>query len=119
MVSPYNDYATNIRTISVATESTAVLMLLKENLVNFAFTAIIIFSGVVLILLNVIEKFSKQCNSGLGYLGGMCLCGAVYHAIETKALSVFWGNSDNIFLYDIFNSHDNAGIYAHLLPGKC
>lgn len=101
MVSPYNDYATNIRTISVATESTAVLMLLKENLVNFAFTAIIIFSGVVLILLNVIEKFSKQCNSGLGYLGGMCLCGAVYHAIETKALSVFWGNQ-TIYSYMIF-----------------
>lgn len=101
MVSPYNDYATNIRTISVATESTAVLMLLKENLVNFAFTAIIIFSGVVLILLNVIEKFSKQWNSGLGYLGGMCLCGAVYHAIETKALSVFWGNQ-TIYSYMIF-----------------
>ncbi len=42
--------------------------------------------------MEIIDLISKQKFSGKLYLGGICFLGAIYHAIETKSLSLFYGN---------------------------
>ena len=101
MVSPYADYASNISEISVGRKSILVLKLLKDNLFNFGMSAIIFLSGIILLVLQLIETFSRQGKSGVGYLGVMCILGSIYQAIETKCLSVFWGNQ-TIYSYVVF-----------------
>ena len=101
MVSPYADYASNICGITVGRKNILVLKLLKDNLLNYGITAIIFLSGIILLVLQMIEVFSYQGNTGVGYLGVMCILVSIYHVIETKTLSVFWGNQ-TIYSYAVF-----------------
>lgn len=101
MVSPYANYASNICQITVGRKNILVLKLLKDNLINYGITAIIFLAGIILLVLQMIEVFSHQGNTGVGYLGFMCMLGSIYHAIETKSLSVFWGNQ-TIYSYAVF-----------------
>lgn len=99
MVSPYNDYATNICQMVIGEANIVELDLIKQNLFNYFICMIILFSALMLIIMEFIEIFSKQKFTGKIYLGAICLFGAVYHAIETKSLNLFYGNQT---LYSIF-----------------
>ena len=99
MVSPYNDYATNICQMVIGEANIVELDLIKHNLFNYFICMIILFSALMLIIMEFIEIFSKQKFTGKIYLGAICLFGAVYHAIETKSLNLFYGNQT---LYSIF-----------------
>ena len=43
-------------------------------------------------MLAFIQAFSRQTKDGISYLGFMCIFGTIYFSIETKSLSVFYGN---------------------------
>ncbi|MDO4965399.1 MAG: ATP-binding protein, partial [Lachnospiraceae bacterium] len=92
MVSPYDGYATNICQMVIGEANVVELDLIKQNLFSYFICMIILFSALMLIIMEVIEIFSKQQFSGKIYLGAICLFGAVYHAIETKTLNLFYGN---------------------------
>lgn len=92
MVSPYNDYATNICPMVIGEANIVELELIKQNLFNYFICMIILFSAFMLIIMEVIDVVSTQKFTGKLYLGAICLFGAVYHAIETKTLNIFYGN---------------------------
>lgn len=92
MVSPYDGYATNICPIVIGDNDVLELGLIKDNLFNYFVCMIILFSALLLMVIEVIELISKQRFTGKIYLGCICLFGAVYHAIETKTLNIFYGN---------------------------
>lgn len=92
MVSPYNDYATNICPMVIGQANIVELDLIKQNLFNYFICMIILFSSFMLIIMEIIEMISKQKFTGKVYLGTICLFGAIYHAIETKTLNIFFGN---------------------------
>lgn len=92
MVSPYDNYASNIIGITISKRDTSILNLLKSNLGNFAMCIIILACGITLFMLAFIQAFSRQTKDGISYLGFMCIFGTIYFSIETKSLSVFYGN---------------------------
>ena len=92
MVSPYDNYATNICAMVIGETNVVELDLVKQNLFNYFILVIIFFSALMLIVMEIIDLISKQKFSGKLYLGGICFLGAIYHAIETKSLSLFYGN---------------------------
>lgn len=92
MVSPYDNYASNITGITIFKRDTSILNLLKSNLGNFAMCIIILACGITLFMLAFIQAFSRQTKDGISYLGFMCIFGTIYFSIETKSLSVFYGN---------------------------
>ena len=92
MYSPYSNYATNICQMVIGEANIVELDLIKKNLFNYFICMIILFSALMLIIMEIIELFSQQKFSGKIYLGAICLFGAVYHAIETKTLNIFYGN---------------------------
>ena len=92
MVSPYDNYASNITGITISKRDTSILNLLKSNLGNFAMCIIILACGITLFMLAFIQAFSRQTKDGISYLGFMCIFGTIYFSIETKSLSVFYGN---------------------------
>lgn len=92
MVSPYADYASNICQMVIGKANIVELDLIKQNLFNYFICMIILFSALMLIILEIIELFSKQKFTGKIYLGIICFFGATYHAIETKTLNIFYGN---------------------------
>lgn len=91
-VAPYDGYASNFLNITVGDKDVIEFNLFKRNLLNYLFCMIILFSGVMLIIFDVIDVVSKQPSSGASYLGVICFMGAIYHAIETKSMNVFYGN---------------------------
>lgn len=99
MASPYADYASNICDIVIGDADVLELTLIKDNLFNYFICMIILFSALLLIILEIIEFVSTKEFTGTIYLGEICLFGAVYHAIETKSLNIFYGNQT---LYSIF-----------------
>lgn len=92
MLSPYDNYASNITGITISKRDTSILNLLKSNLGNFAMCIIILACGITLFMLAFIQAFSRQTKDGISYLGFMCIFGTIYFSIETKSLSVFYGN---------------------------
>lgn len=92
MMSPYDNYASNITGITISKRDTSILNLLKSNLGNFAMCIIILACGITLFMLAFIQAFSRQTKDGISYLGFMCIFGTIYFSIETKSLSVFYGN---------------------------
>ena len=92
MISPYDNYASNITGITISKRDTSILNLLKSNLGNFAMCIIILACGITLFMLAFIQAFSRQTRDGISYLGFMCIFGTIYFSIETKSLNVFYGN---------------------------
>lgn len=92
MVSPYDGYATNICQMVIGKANIVELSLIRDNLFNYFICMIILFSALMLIIMEILELISKQKFTGKIFLGAICFFGAVYHAIETKTLNIFYGN---------------------------
>lgn len=92
MVSPYDDYAANISTMIIAKRDIAILHLIKNNILNILCGVIVLFAGTVLGILALMQKISKKSMEGMVYLGWFCMECCFYQIIETKTLSVFFGN---------------------------
>ena len=92
MVSPYDNYASNVCDMVIGKANVLELDLIKQNLFNYAMCMVILFSALMLIIMEIIEIFSKQKFTGKIFLGAICFFGAIYHAIETKTLNIFYGN---------------------------
>lgn len=92
MVSPYDDYAAKINGITIGERDVLILKLLTDNAFNIACSLIVIVCGLDFALLFFIQKVSKQNVGGLPYICGYCIVTALYYFIETKTMSIFFGN---------------------------
>lgn len=92
MTSPYNNYASYINTIEVGERDRVILRLIASAMPKTAcnmiilFTALLSWAGGILCLLN------KRDTGGLGCLASFCLVSFLYFSIETKTLTIFYGN---------------------------
>lgn len=92
MVSSYDDYATYVPNIRIANRDVAIIRVLKENMFNILCCVILAFSGILLLILSMLQRLSGKKEQGMLYLGGLLLWASVYYAIETKILHLFYGN---------------------------
>lgn len=103
MKSHYPNYATYVSNIRVADRDIAILQVLKENMGNIICSIAMIFLSLFLIVLSVMQSLSKKSQNGMGYLAALLMWAAIYYAIETKILHIFFGNqtfySMTIFIF--------------------
>lgn len=92
MVSPYDDYAARISSVTIGERDVLILQLLQKNLVNIACNILILICGIIFFLLFIIQLVSRQNTGGMQYLCGYCLVTSMYYFVETKVLHIFYGN---------------------------
>ena len=92
LVSPYDNYGACIDEITFADRDVSILHMLNSNLHKFACAIVILISGIVFIVLTVVQKIHKQDTDGMEYLCVYCILSFIYYCIETKAMNLFYGN---------------------------
>lgn len=92
MCSPYKDYAAKINKITIGKRDILIIKLLKDNVLGIACSFAIVICGIGFALLFFMRKISKQDTEGVLHLCGYCLISALYYFIETKTVSIFYGN---------------------------
>ncbi len=92
MVSPYDDYAAKISTVTIGERDVLILNLLQNNILYIILNISILICGIVFLLLFLIQLASRQDTGGMQYLFGYCLVAAMYYFVETKTLHIFYGN---------------------------
>lgn len=92
MVSPYKDYAARISDITVGKRDILILKLLMSNALSLVCVFVIILCGIGFAFLALIQKISKQGAEGMMQISGYCIVAALYYFIETKTLTIFYGN---------------------------
>lgn len=99
MESAYNDYASILTEISVADKDTAILKLFKDRIFNIIWSIAVFIVCIVLNILFVVQKATNQKSFGVHYLAFFCGNSCIYFFIETRILTVFYGNQT---LYSIW-----------------
>ena len=103
MESPYNGYAGDIKSISIARRDVCILNYLKKNFFILIECIFIILASIVLFLIYVIQKVSNQDTKSVQYISLFIMASGIYCLIETKVLGIFYGNqtfySILVFLY--------------------
>ncbi len=92
MLSPYSDYAAKISEITVGKRDVLILKLFMDNAVNLYCSLVIIFCGIGFVFLFLIQRVAGQDTDGIMQISGYCIVVALYYFIETKTLSIFYGN---------------------------
>lgn len=92
MVSPYDNYAANISTMIIAERDIAIFHLIKSKTFSIICSIVMIFAGTLLFLLFLMQKISKKNTEGMFFLSWFCQECCLYNLIETKALSICFGN---------------------------
>lgn len=92
MVSSYDNYAAYISDIRIADRDVAILRILKENMINILCSIILAFSGIILLVLGLLQRLTGEKDQGVLYLGVLLVWGSIYYAIETKILHIIYGN---------------------------
>lgn len=92
MVSPYSDYAAKLSDITVGKRDVLILKLLLDNALDLFCGFIIIICGIGFVFLFLIQRVSGQSSEGIMQISGYCIVAAIYYFIETKTLSIFYGN---------------------------
>lgn len=92
MTSPYDDYAARINNIEVGKRDVLILKLLQDNAFEMLCSFIILICAITFALLFFVRKVSRQDTAGVEYICGYCIVAAIYYLIETKTLSIFYGN---------------------------
>ncbi|MCI5500688.1 MAG: ATP-binding protein [Lachnospiraceae bacterium] len=103
MESPYNGYAGDIKSISIARRDVCILNYLKKNFFRLIECIFIILASIVLFLIYVIQKVSNQDTKSVQYISLLIMASGIYCLIETKVLGIFYGNqtlySILVFIY--------------------
>ena len=92
LISPYDNYAACIDDMIFANRDEAILHLLINNLLRFLCAIIMLIDGAVFILLALAQKYYRHSTYGMEYIGVYSILSAIYYAIETKAMNIFYGN---------------------------
>lgn len=98
MESPYVNSAATITQIKVADRAVAIQGLFKSRIFDIIVSVIVIVLCIVFNILFIAQKATKQKSFGLQYLAYFCGNSCIYFLIETRILTVFYGNQ---LLYSI------------------
>lgn len=101
MVSSYDNYATYLSSVRIADRDVAILRVLKENMFNIVCCLILAFSGILLLVLSLLQRMSRKNEQGMLYLGIVLIWASFYYAIETKFLHIFSGNQ-TVYSFAVF-----------------
>ena len=96
MYSAYDNYASYITEMSIADRDVAILQFVENKSVDIVCDAIIIVTGVILLILALYQKMVRHHSGGCENLAVYFLLLGVYHLVETKVAILFFGNQ---FLY--------------------
>ncbi len=93
---PYDNYGACIDSMTIAQRDVSILNMLVDNLFDICCTIVMLFSsmGFLFILLSytIVRKRTKRGSGGTEYLAAFCFLSFIYYMIETKAMSLFYGN---------------------------
>lgn len=98
MESPYANYAASIAEIKVADRAVAIQALFKSRIFDIILSVIVLVLCIVFTILFISQKATKQKSFGLHFLGLFCGNSCIYFLVETRILTVFYGNQ---MLYSI------------------
>lgn len=90
--SPYKDYGANFSEVLISKRYVAILNLIYSNFAEIGCILLMIISGAVLGMIGFIRVFSKGQSEGLEFLSWLCIEFAIFYAIQTKALTLVFGN---------------------------
>lgn len=96
MQSPYKNFAAYMTEMTVADRDISILHFLKNKSFDLMCCVVIFLSGIVILILASFRKISADYMGGLYSISIYLILLSVYHLIETKILTVFYGNQ---FLY--------------------
>ena len=91
-VSPYEDYAAKIDSINVGERSVLIMRLVESNLFNYCLNVVVLFACILFLIFAFVRIKSKEPVNGLFYLAVLAFMESVYFFIETKTMSIFFGN---------------------------
>lgn len=92
MYSAYENYSADIGEITIAPRDVAILKLCQDSLPQLGCIAVIFVSGVIFLILALIQKLSRQNTDGTPYLGLYCIFSSLFYVVQTGLLTVFYGN---------------------------
>ena len=92
MKSEYANYAAYLPPMYIADDDVSVLYVLRTNLLKIACSLVMLFVGSIFVLLAIINAASNHPTDGMAYVGSLFIWAAVYFAIETKTMNIFYGN---------------------------
>lgn len=84
MVSSYDNYATYLSSVRIADRDVAILRVLKENMFNIVCCLILAFSGILLLVLSLLQRMSRKNEQGMLYLGivlVLCFCNVILQVL--------------------------------------
>lgn len=92
MHSPYASYAANITSIEVAEKDVSALNLLGRSIVPLICNVIILIIAILFLSTGLLQAIVERKTNGKGFIGLYFLFSFLFYCIETKALSIFYGN---------------------------
>ncbi len=101
MESYYDNFASYLTEMYYADRDVAILETFRSNIGKLGCSVVLLFCGILLIILSVVQIFTKLPSDGLPMLGGLLIAAAIYYGVETKVLSIMYGNQ-TLYSYFVF-----------------
>ena len=117
MYSPYDNYASYISAISVGAREVLILQYVNQKSLDIFSTLVILLMGVVILVLTFFETLIGEKTDGVENLAIYLILFGIYHLVETKVLTIFYGNQ---YLYSnlVFIILMTAPLFFELYIGK-
>ena len=91
--SPYSDYAGIWGSVSYGARDDVILSDLRGAIPAFALIILVFSMGILFLLISPVRTRATGGSHGMPFLAVFCFMECVQSAIETKTLSIFYGNS--------------------------
>ena len=117
MRSPYDNYATYIGEMSIANRDVAILTLIVNKAFSLICSVLILGIGLLLWVLGIIQRLTKLETDGMCRLGAYFIAMGIYNFIETKTLTVFYGNQ-TLYSFMVFIILMTAPLFFQLYYAK-
>jgi len=90
--SPYEKYSGNIKEIFIGTNSSCLYNIIHDNFLNVILCVFLMFLGIVLGIVYIIERVNTRNNKGFLHLSILTLVVTAWSLIETSLLSILFHN---------------------------
>lgn len=90
--SSFDNYAGKLMSMKIGERDLVILDFIKGNMVNLMICFFIYVGAIFLYVLYLVLKLSKQDTHSIEYLSFFAVICGTYYLIETKTLTIFYGN---------------------------
>lgn len=88
--SPYKKYSGNLREIVIGTNSSCLYSIINDNYLNVILCTFLLFLGLVLGIVYIIERVNTRNNKGFLHLSILTILVTIWSLIETSLMSVLF-----------------------------